>query len=66
MTETHPVPAIAKTAITLLAADFQRNVNVISEQTVEALKLDKDGGWTVNFDTGLISREVPDPPKESP
>lgn len=65
MTESHPIPALAKTALALTNAEYQRAVDVIGRQTIAALGLNEADDWTVNFDTGLITRDVSDiePPK---
>lgn len=56
--ETKLIPTIAKSAIALAQQDFQRVVNALGAQTLEAMGL--DGSWVVNFSEGVAVREVPD------
>lgn len=60
MNETHPIPKVARTAFALTLQNFQKAVNELGRQTVEALGLNPDDNYNVNFDTGIITREVPD------
>lgn len=60
MTESHPLPKIAKTAYVLLQQQFQQAANQIGDQAVEALGLDMALNWRVNLDAGTISRDIPD------
>lgn len=62
MIESHPLPMIAKTALSLLEQTFRRDLAALGEQTREAMGLPDDPKWAVNFDLGVITREIPDPP----
>lgn len=62
MTESHPLPSIAKTAVSLLMQNFRRDLDALGVQTREAMGLPDDPKWAVNFDLGVITREIPDPP----
>lgn len=59
-TLSHKIPKLANSALALARQNFNANVQEIASQTVEALGLDPAEGWRVNFDTGFITREVPD------
>lgn len=59
-TEQKPIPRLAKSAATLAQAEFQTTINNLGIQTLEAMGLSTDQGWSVNFTTGFATREVPD------
>ena len=61
MIESHRIPEIAKTAQRLAWASYLNQLDAIGHQTAAALGLDPDGDWQVNFNTGVVTREVPDP-----
>lgn len=60
MIESHPIPKIAKTAFGLAKQNFDRAVNELARQSVEAAGFNPDDNWTVDFDRGMMAREVPD------
>ena len=66
MKETHPIPSLAKTTVGLLVQAQQTALNEIAVQTVEAMGLNKDDGWNVDFEAGVASRDVPDASDETP
>lgn len=66
MIESRPIPDLAKTAHRLLVREFQRDINAIGQQTVAALGLNEADNWTVDFDAGVLRREVADPPEAVP
>lgn len=57
-TETKEIPSIAKSAIALANADWQRTVNALGAQTLEAMGL--DDSWRVDFGAGVAFRGQPD------
>lgn len=57
MTETRTIPTLSRHAIALAKAAFDRTVNDIGLETLAAMGLKIEDGWTVNFDTGLCERE---------
>lgn len=59
-TEAKPIPRLAKSAATLAQAEFQTTINNLGIQTLEAMGLSTDQGWSVNFTLGVATREVPD------
>lgn len=59
-TESHPVPALALTALNLLRQQFQQGVNEIGKQAIDAAHLDPALKWNVDFDRGVIERDVPE------
>jgi hypothetical protein len=64
--ETRPLPSLAKTAFDLLMREFDARANALSTQTVEVLGLREEDDWTVDFNTGVMHREIPDAPPEAP
>lgn len=60
MIESRPLPQLTKTAIALLQAQLKTNLDAIGVQTLQALGLNPDDPWTVDFDAGTITREIPD------
>ena len=56
----HKIPQLTKTAMVLANANHQANVQEIVSQTLEILGLNVEDKWHTNFDTGFITREVPD------
>lgn len=58
-TERKPIPETAKSAAALLAQRFQREVNDLASQTIRDMGLSADAGWAVNFDRGVVERQVP-------
>lgn len=60
MLESRKVPQITVTAMALLKAKFNADVTMIGNQTLIALGLNPDDPWTVDFDAGTITREIPD------
>ena len=66
MTESKPIPAIARTALELVNAEYQRTIQLVAAQTIAAMGLDLADGWKVDFDNGVAIRETPDiQPKEA-
>lgn len=63
--ERYAIPQIAKTAMALLEAQFQRSVNDIGQQTRDALGLDASGEWDVDFRSGYVTRRVEPTPQET-
>lgn len=67
MTEKKEISALAKSAFALLRQDFQQRANILGDQVLQAMGLQPNDGWTVDFNTGVVFRDVPDAPKaESP
>jgi hypothetical protein len=64
MIEKYSIPKISMTALMLARANFDRTAAEIANQTCEALGLDSNLNYNINFDTGFVTREVPDPEKE--
>lgn len=60
MIEKKKLPQLALSAINLIEAEHKRNVQLIANQTIEAMGL--GGVWQVNFAEGVVFREVPDIP----
>jgi hypothetical protein len=61
MLESRPLPAIARTAHRYACADFQRTIEELGRQAVAALGLTEADDCIVDFEKGLVHREVPDP-----
>jgi hypothetical protein len=61
MIDSRPLPAIARTALALLNAQYKSDVDAIGVQTVEVLGLREDDNWHVDFPAGTLWRELPDP-----
>lgn len=60
--ETKPIPAVAMTASAYAQAEWQRTLNALGVQTLEAMGLPTDGTWLADFGTGLATRkEQPGP-----
>ena len=57
MTESHPIPAISQSAFNLLRADYERNVNLLAQQTAQVMGL---ANAKVDFGQGIVLTEVPD------
>ena len=62
MIEQRPIPELAKTAYTLLIAEFEQRVAAIGRQTTEVLGFTEADDWTIDFGRGLMLRVVEDPP----
>lgn len=67
MKETKPIPKLAKSASQMALAKkaefdagFQATINQLANETVEAMGLDPALKWTIDFDAGTATREVPD------
>lgn len=58
-TERKPIPETAKSAASLLSAQFQRQVHDLALQTLADMGLPVAEGWAVNFDRGVVERQVP-------
>lgn len=61
MRESRPVPKTAMTAARLIGAQAQLAINDLAEQVVADLGLSEADNWRVDFNTGSMSREVPEP-----
>lgn len=57
MVEQKPIPQIALTASAYAQAEWQRTLNALAVQTVEAMGLPNDGTWNVDFGTGLATKK---------
>lgn len=64
--ESHPVPELSKTALKMLDEQYRQSMGVLCRQTLDALGLDAALGYHVDFDKGVITREVKDEPKADP
>lgn len=62
MIETRPIPALAMRTATMMQRDFDRAIDVIGQETVAAMGLSESDNWRVDFGTGMMTRELPDPP----
>lgn len=61
MIDSRPIPALAQTALAFLNASYRRQLDDIGRQTVDALGLSQADNWTVDFDRGVMTREIADP-----
>lgn len=62
MAEQKAIPQIALTASAYAQADWQRTVNALGSQALEAMGLPTDGSWVVDFSTGLATKQEQDKP----
>ncbi len=60
MPESKPLPALALTALQLLAADHNRAVDTVARQALDVMGLSLADGWKVNVGEGVAMREVPE------
>lgn len=67
MIESKPIPKLATSASQMALAKkaefdagFQLTINLLANETVEAMGLDPALKWTIDFDAGTASREVPE------
>lgn len=58
--EQKPLPQIAMTASAYAQAEWQRILNALGTQTLEAMGLPTDGTWIADFSTGLATKRTPD------
>jgi hypothetical protein len=61
--ESRPLPELAMTAARLAQDQFNRLVNEIGAEVLEAMGLSAKDGWRVNFDTRRAERPAPKPPQ---
>lgn len=59
--ESHPIPAIARSAAAMVLQRFQQEINILAQQTIAAMDLPADDAWHVDFDAGTVSRPVSRP-----
>lgn len=58
--EIRDMPAITLTALALLQNEIARQINAISQQTLDVLGLEAADGWRIDVSTGKVLRTVPD------
>jgi hypothetical protein len=63
MVESFKIPKLAQSAASLLVAKFNADLNALGAQTVEAMGHEDSTAWSVDFRTGLATRDIPDPPE---
>lgn len=60
MTETRPIPDESKAALHRLGLAYRAQVHQLAVLTVKAEGLSETDNWTVDFDAGVMRRDVPD------
>lgn len=60
MTDERPIPAASMAALERLGMKYRAEVHQLAILTVRSLGLSEDDNWDVNFDTGVMTREIPD------
>jgi hypothetical protein len=58
--QSHTLPPLALSAFRLLHGQFQQQLDALGKQAVDVMGLQDSDGWTVDFGTGIVFREIPD------
>lgn len=56
--ETHKIPKLGMVAFALKQNEFQTEINALGDMVTEALGLDPDRNWIVDFTRGIVTERL--------